>query len=93
MKKRKYMKDKNKHNYSYGKPYYLKNKKNEKKSNKGSRDFSFKNIFKKLNPKEKLSFDKEDVETVVQQTGCSEEEAKEALKREDDLAKAIMSLS
>ncbi len=57
MKKRKYMKDKNKHNYSYGKPYYLKNKKNEKKSNKGSRDFSFKNIFKKLNPKEKLSFD------------------------------------
>jgi murein DD-endopeptidase MepM/ murein hydrolase activator NlpD len=51
------MKDNNKHNYSYGKPYYLKNKKYEDKKKKVSRDFSFKNIFKKLNPKEKLNFD------------------------------------
>lgn len=35
----------------------------------------------------------EDVKTVVEQTGVSEEEAKEAIKRNDlDLAKAIMEL-
>jgi len=35
----------------------------------------------------------EDVKTVVEQTGISEEEAKEAIKRNDfDLAKAIMEL-
>lgn len=40
-----------------------------------------------------VEFDEEDVETVVQQTGVSEEEAKEALEREGDLARAIMKLS
>ncbi|MFP4457032.1 MAG: peptidoglycan DD-metalloendopeptidase family protein [Clostridia bacterium] len=57
MKKRKYMKDKSKYNYKYGKPYYLKNRKKSKESKKVFPSFSFKNIFKKLNPKDKFNFD------------------------------------
>lgn len=55
MKRRKYMKEENKHNYKYGKPYYLKNKK--KKNKNAFRNFSFKKSFRKLRAKTRLSFD------------------------------------
>ncbi len=35
----------------------------------------------------------EDIETVVQKTGCSKKEAKEALEKTGDLAEAILELS
>jgi nascent polypeptide-associated complex subunit alpha len=43
--------------------------------------------------KREVVIDDEDIETVVQQTGCTEDEAKEAIKENDyDLAEAILSL-
>ena len=42
---------------------------------------------------ERVSISQEDVETVVEQAGCSKEQAKSALERVDgDLAQAIMDL-
>lgn len=38
-------------------------------------------------------FSKEDVSLVMAQTGCSESQAKAALEKEGDIAKAILSLS
>ncbi len=35
----------------------------------------------------------EDIQTIVEKTGCSEEQAKEALKKTGDLAESIMELS
>lgn len=44
--------------------------------------------------KREVAIDKEDLETVIDQTGCTEEEAKKAIKEADyDLAQAILSLS
>jgi alpha-NAC-related protein len=40
---------------------------------------------------EKIS--KEDMKTIIQKTGCSEKQAKEALEETGDLAEAIMKLS
>ena len=37
-------------------------------------------------------FNEDDIKTVMEQTGCSEEEAKSALEKEGDLAKAILKL-
>lgn len=37
-------------------------------------------------------FNEDDIKTVVEQTGCTHEEAKSALEEEGDLAKAIMKL-
>ena len=37
-------------------------------------------------------FNEDDIKTVVEQTGCSREEAKSALEKEGDLAKAILGL-
>ncbi|MFP4116096.1 MAG: nascent polypeptide-associated complex protein [Candidatus Aenigmatarchaeota archaeon] len=42
--------------------------------------------------KTEVEFSEEDVETVVQQTGASKEEAREALEEEEDLAMAVMKL-
>ncbi len=39
-----------------------------------------------------IEFTDEDVETVMEKTGASKKEAKEALKEEEDLAMAIMKL-
>lgn len=39
-----------------------------------------------------VEFSDEDVETVVEKTGASEEEAREALEEEGDLAMAVMKL-
>ena len=41
---------------------------------------------------EEVEFTEEDVETVMEKTGASEEEAKEALEEEGDLAMAVMKL-
>jgi len=42
----------------------------------------------------KVVIDQDDIQTVVDQTGCSEKEAKKAIKDADyDLAQAILSLS
>lgn len=41
---------------------------------------------------QKTDFDEEDVKTVMEQTGASEEDARAALEEEDDLAMAIMRL-
>lgn len=38
-------------------------------------------------------FDESDVETLMEQTGCTREEAEKTLSEEDDLAKAVMKLS
>lgn len=40
----------------------------------------------------RTEFDEEDIETVMEQTGASTEEAKKALEEEDDLAMAVMKL-
>ncbi|MFP4045833.1 MAG: nascent polypeptide-associated complex protein [Candidatus Aenigmatarchaeota archaeon] len=40
----------------------------------------------------KTEFSDEDIKTVMDQTGASEEEAKQALEEEDDLAMAVMKL-
>jgi len=37
-------------------------------------------------------FNEDDIKTVMEQTGCSEEDAKSTLKKEGDLAKAILKL-
>ena len=37
-------------------------------------------------------FSQEDVDTIVEQTGCSEDEAREALESEGDLAAAILKI-
>ena len=42
--------------------------------------------------KSEIEFDQEDIETVMQQTDVSLEEAQKALKEENDIAKAILSL-
>ena len=42
---------------------------------------------------EKIGISKEDIETVMEKTGCTEDQAKEALKKTGDLADAIMELS
>jgi len=41
----------------------------------------------------KVSISKEDIKTVMEKTGKSEQEAKEALEKTGDLAEAIMQLS
>ncbi|MBL7147957.1 MAG: nascent polypeptide-associated complex protein [Nanoarchaeota archaeon] len=41
---------------------------------------------------EESGSNEEDIKTVVEQTGCSEEEAKESLEKYDDIAEAIMNL-
>jgi len=38
------------------------------------------------------SSNEEDIKTVMDQTGCSEEEAKDALEKYDDIAEAILNL-
>ncbi len=38
-------------------------------------------------------FSKEDISTIIQQTNCTEEEARKALKETGDLAEAILKLS
>lgn len=38
------------------------------------------------------SSNEEDIKTVMDQTGCSEEEAKKALEKYDDIAEAILNL-
>ena len=38
-------------------------------------------------------FDEEDIEMIMDQTGCSREEAKEALEETEDIAEAIVKLS
>ena len=40
-----------------------------------------------------VKISKEDIKAVVEKTGCSEEEAKEALEKTGDLAEAILKLS
>ena len=42
---------------------------------------------------EEENFSEEDIKTVMEKTGCSEKEAKEALEETDDLAEAILKLS
>ena len=42
--------------------------------------------------KERELFNEDDIKTVMEQTGCSREEALEALDKEKDLAAAILSL-
>ncbi len=42
---------------------------------------------------EEVEFTEEDVEAVVEQTGASKDEARKALKKEGDLAMAVMKLS
>lgn len=39
------------------------------------------------------SFSQEDIKTIAEKTGCSEEEAKQALEETGDLAEAILKLS
>ncbi len=47
---------------------------------------------KEKKEKKKVEFTDEDVETVVEKTGASEEEARKALEEEGDLAMAVMKL-
>src|SRR3989344_7292524 len=44
------------------------------------------------NEEEIEGFNEDDIKTVVEQTGCTHDEAKSALEEEGDLAKAIMKL-
>jgi len=41
---------------------------------------------------EESSYNEDDIKTVMEQTECSEEEAKEALEKYDDIAEAILNL-
>jgi nascent polypeptide-associated complex subunit alpha len=40
-----------------------------------------------------VSISKEDIKTIVEKTGCTEEQAKETLEQTQDLAEAILKLS
>jgi len=42
---------------------------------------------------EKVEISGEDIKTIIEKTGCSEEEAKESLERTQDLAESILELS
>lgn len=42
---------------------------------------------------EKIKISKEDIDTIIEKTGCSEERAKEVLEKTGDLAEAILELS
>ena len=46
----------------------------------------------KIEERKKELFDEEDINTVMEQANCSKEEAVDALKREKDIAAAILSL-
>lgn len=42
---------------------------------------------------EEVKISKEDIETIMEKTGCSEQEAREEMEKTQDLAEAIMNLS
>lgn len=42
---------------------------------------------------EKIQISKEDIETIIEKTGCSEEQAREEIEKTQDLAEAILNLS
>jgi nascent polypeptide-associated complex subunit alpha len=48
---------------------------------------------KVIEESEKIGVSKDDIETIMEKTGCSESQAKKALEKTGDLAEAILELS
>ncbi|VVB77746.1 Nascent polypeptide-associated complex protein [uncultured archaeon] len=60
----------------------------------GQENFQISGDIKEVDKSESEDTTKEDIKTIIEKTGCSEEKAKEALEASDgDLAEAILSLS